>query len=374
MPILPKKYVRVSKNVGVWVSNYYQPMAFAVRGRLETSYKLGQYEEEKTPGTGFFVRPTSSRGYRYFLKHVRAGHKPSWWKMVTGRQFSFATERNLAEAAMAKTTDPLRQRILESYANVLALAGEAEYLQRTMRAIKDQSRFGRLSRYKTSLLSSHKSRILRLEQDARFAQINIGNECDAQKIKQFSRVTEAFAKVAASHRIWHMDESMGGTEAHQVFFDLGIFDFIQSPLMTPLMRDANDNTYWLYPDYLIAARNSVDFDIHPLSDTPFIYRELPYDQVLESMSPSDYSSYQHRHHHKHHPAVSDPDGNLLNPAGSYGSFSESSGDKVRMRVVGELYIPSLHLRFCSQDVVAMRDFVHALNDYRKAIQQDDSVQ
>lgn len=364
MPIFPKRYVKLSKKAGVWVSNYYHPTAFAVRGRVEAGYRLGQYVEMGTPGTGFFVRQTSSHRYRAFLKIVRASQRPSWWKMVTGNQFSFARERKAAEQALAEATDPTRQKILESYANVLALAGEAEYLDRTVLAVKEQSRSGRLSRYKTSLLSSNKSRITRLEHDARFAQMNLLKECGEEKMARFRQVTEAFAKVSASHRIWHMDESLGGTAAHQVFFDMGIFDYIQSPLLTPVMRDSNGNTYWFYPDYLLAARSSTDFDLLPLKETPFIFRELPYDQVLEAMSPSDYSSYRHRHHHKHHPAVNDPDGNLLNPAGSFGSSSEGSEDKVRMRVVGELYIPSLKLRFCSQDVPAMREFVHMLNDYR----------
>ena len=364
MPILPKKYVRLTKQVGVWVSNYYVPTAFAVRARFDTTYKLGQYVEEWGPGTGFFVRTTSSHSYRNFLKKIRKSQKPSWWKMVTGKQFSFRDERRLVEKALAEATDETRQHILESYLNVLGLAGEAEYLARTVQAIKSQSRSGRLSRYKTGLLASNKSRIARLEHDARFAQISIHNECPEEQMKAFAKVTEAFAKMAASHRIWHMDESGGGTAAHQVFFDLGIFDFIQSKLMTPMMRDSNGMSYWLYPNWLIAARSSVDFDILPLKNTPVIFSESPYDRVLEAMSPSDYTSYQHRHHHKHHPAVNDPDGNLLNPAGSFGSTSEGSEDKVRMRVVGEMYLPTLHLRFCSQDVVAMREFVHALNEYR----------
>ena len=364
MPILPKRYVRLTKKAGVWVSNYYHPTAFAVRTRVEANYRLGQYVEMGTPGTGFFVRQTSSHSYRAFLKMLRASQRPSWWKMVTGRQFSFAREREMAERALAEATDPTRQQILESYANVLALAGEAEYLDRTVRAIKNQSHFGFPNRYKTGLLSSNKSRIVRLEHDARFAQMNIQKQCGQEKMDRFRKVTEAFAKVSASHRIWHMDESNGGAAAHRVFFDLGIFDFIQSPLLTPVMRDSLGRTFWFYPDYLLAARSSVDFDLLPLKSTPFIFRELPYDQVLEAMSPSDYSSYQHRHRHKHHPAVNDPDGNLLNPAGVLSSESEGSEDKVRMRVVGELYIPSLKLRFCSQDVAAMREFVHELNEYR----------
>ena len=369
MPILPKRYVKVSKGFGVWVSNYYYPNAFGVRGRYSATYKLGQYYEDGTPGTGFFAKTTSSHSYRGFLKMVKGRQKGNWWKMVTGRQFSFKREKKRAEKALAAATDQSKQRILESYINVLDMAAEAENLERLIMAVKNQSRHGRLGRYQTGLLTSYKSRLARLAHDVRFIQISVQKECGEEKYNQFAEVVEAFAKASVSHRIWHMDESHGGVAAHQVFFDLGIFDFIQSAMMTPMMRDSQGIKYFLYPDYLVEARSSVDFDIHPLKSTPFIFREIPYDQVLEAMSPSDYAAYQSRHRHKHHPAVNDPDGNLLNPANGRMAEEEAT-EKVRMRVVGELYMPTLKQRFCSQDIASMREFVQKINDYRGELNAD----
>ena len=66
--------------------------------------------------------------------------------------------------------------------------------------------------------------------------------------------------------------------------------------------------------------------------------------------------------------MNDPEGNLLNPTSNYNE-DQSSSEKVRMRVVGELYIPTLRLRFCSQDVVSMREFVMKLNEYREYLPQ-----
>lgn len=370
MPILPKKYVRLSKEYGVWVSNYYTPTDFGVRGRYQASYKLGQYVEQDYPGTGFFARSSSSHSYRTFLRIMRAKQKPSWWKMVTGRQFSFEKEQKLAEKALTEATDETKQRILESYLNVLGMAAEVEYLERTVRAIKNQSHRGRLSRYQTSVLANQKSRIARLGHDVRLIQLTVQKECPEDQYRKFSEVAEAFARAAVSHRIWYMADEGSATSAHQVFFDMGIFNFIQSSMMTPMMRDSKGTNYFLYPDYLIAARTPVDFDIHPLKDTPFIFRELPYDRVLTAMSPSEYSAYQHRHRHKHHPAVNDPVGNLLNPTGG-SELEEAASEKVRMRVVGELYIPTLHVRFCSQDVASMREFVQILNEYRGGLQRTD---
>lgn len=364
MKIFPKSYRRLSKRFGVWVSNYYTPTQFAVRGRYEASYKLGQYVELDAPGTGFFCRTTTSHSYRNYLRHERARLKPNYWRMLTGTQFSFEKELKRASKALDNAQDEEKKRILESYMNVLALAMEAEELERLIQAIKQQSRVGRLKRHQTSVLTSFKSRLARLGHDVRALQIMIKNECPEEQYRAFAAPVLAFSMVAASHRIWHMRGQGESSEAHQVFFDMGIFDYIQSPLMTPLMRDSDGVRYFLFPNYLIVSRDSTDFDIISLNDLTFIFRELPYDRILTAMTPSDFSSYRHRHHHRHHPAVSDPDGNLLRPAGVETEMESTGSEKVRMRVVGEMFIPQLKLRFCSQDVKAMNGFVLAINEYK----------
>ena len=372
MPILPKKFVRVGKGFGIWVSNYYRPTTLGVRGQFSQTYGLAQYVECGTPGTGFYARNTSSRSYRAFLKVMGRQNAPSYWKMLTGRQFSFQHEMKKAGQALRKATDENAVRLLDSYLNVLGMAAEVEELERRLRAVKDKSHHGGVGRSFSGLLTTYKSRISRLSHDVREVQLSVKNFVSEEQFKDYVVLVDAFQKASASHRIWHMKETSYGTESHQVFFDLGIFDFILSESLTPMMRDADGTMYFLYPKHLVVARSSVDFDILPLEDISVIFREIPYDRVIETLSMSDYSYYQRRHRHKHHPAVNDPDGNLLNPTGGFAAAAAAS-EKVRMRVVGELYIPELKLRFASQDIASAREFAHAYMEYHSKYKQVENV-
>ena len=38
--------------------------------------------------------------------------------------------------------------------------------------------------------------------------------------------------------------------------------------------------------------------------------------------------------------------------------------KIRERVVGELYVPEMKMRYYVRDVKALRTFVHTLNEYK----------
>ena len=365
MNILPKSYHRLSKNLGAWVSNYYQPSQFGIRGRFVEGYRIGQYVEMDAPGTGFFARNSSSHTYRTFVRMQVKKRKSNYWKLLTGRQFSFDKEMKRATEVMTTTENDGQRRILETYVNVLAKAREAEYLARAVTAVKRMVKSGTLRRYYSSILSSMKSKYARLDHEARSLELSLQDYYGQEALDSFVPVAQAFAKASESHRIWHIDGQGEGSAAHQVFFDLGIFDYIQSPTLTPLMRDSHGNKYFIYPEHIIVARSTTDFDILSLKDLSFIFRELPYDTVLDMMAPNEYADYvqRHRHHHHHHPRVSDEKGNLLIPSGDHHDDGDSS--KVRYRVVGELFIPQLNLRFCSQGIKEMNTFVNVMNEYKE---------
>ena len=82
MKLLPKSRKRVARGLSVWVSNHYCPTLFGIRGKYESSYKSGQYVESGSPGTGFFVRNSSSRTYKAFCKNERQKLLPTYWDMV----------------------------------------------------------------------------------------------------------------------------------------------------------------------------------------------------------------------------------------------------------------------------------------------------
>ena len=89
MKLLPKSRKKVAKGLSVWVSNHYTPTLFGIRGKYESSYKSGQYVECGSPGTGFFVRNSSSRTYKAFCQGERAKLTPNYFDLVRGKEFSF---------------------------------------------------------------------------------------------------------------------------------------------------------------------------------------------------------------------------------------------------------------------------------------------
>ena len=69
-----------------------------------------------------------------------------------------------------------------------------------------------------------------------------------------------------------------------MFLDLGIFDFIKSPVDTPVFRTNKGETFYLYPNYVIRARSAVDFDIIPLTEVEFICNEANLANAADSVA------------------------------------------------------------------------------------------
>ncbi|MBO7576267.1 MAG: hypothetical protein J6T03_02240 [Bacteroidales bacterium] len=375
MKLLPKYRKTIAKGLTVWVSNHYCPTLFGIRGHYESSYKSGQYVECGAPGTGFFVRNSSSHSYKNFCKEERAKLVPQYKNMVKGKEFSFEKEIERVTKAKDENTDPIRDMILESYLNVLPLAKEAEEAERYVNGIKELShRRHHLTSYQSHVMSGIKSRIARLGHDVRDIQLYIPNLCGEERYQQFAEVAKQFTQVASSHRIWSVRENYEGLEAAftQVYFDLGIFNFIQAPLMTPMMRDAEGRKIFFYPEFIIRAKDSVDFEVFEMKSLTFLFREVPYDMisnmVIDSYYDVDDSSSSTRLHRRNYEQFGD--GLLVNKdTKALNDIEEET--KVRERVVGELYVPEMKMRYYVRDVKALRTFVHTLNEYKDKLLADE---
>ncbi len=368
MKLLPKYRKTIAKGLTVWVSNHYCPTLFGIRGHYESSYKSGQYVECGAPGTGFFVRNSSSHSYKNFCKEERAKLVPQYKNMIKGKEFSFEKEIERVTKAKEENTDPIRDMILESYLNVLPLAKEAEEAERYVNGIKDLShRRHHLTSYQSHVMSGIKSRIARLGHDVRDIQLYIPKLCGEERYQQFADVAKQFTQVASSHRIWSVRENYEGLEAAftQVYFDLGIFNFIQAPLMTPMMRDAEGRKIFFYPEFVIRAKDSVDFEVFEMKSLTFLFREVPYDMisnmVIDSYYDVDDSSSSTRLHRRNYEQFGD--GLLVNKDSKALNDMEEE-TKIRERVVGELYVPEMKMRYYVRDVKALRTFVHTLNEYK----------
>jgi hypothetical protein len=369
MKLLPKSRKKVAKGLSVWVSNHYTPTLFVIRGKYESSYKSGQYVECGSPGTGFFVRNSSSRTYKAFCKNERQKLLPNYWDMVLNKEFSFDRELARVEAAQNEAgIDKWRAMILESYVNVLPMAKEAEEAERIVEGIKELShRRHRLSSYQTHVMSSFKSKIARLGHDVRSIQLHVPDMCSEERYQHFGAVVVAFSQVAASHRIWSVRANYSGLESSfmQVYFALGIFNYIQAPLMTPMMRDAEGYRYFFYPEFVVKSKDAVDFSVHSLKELNFLFREVPYDMVsnmvIDSYYDVDDSSSSTRLHRRNYEQFGD--GLLVNKDSKALNDMEEE-TKIRERVVGELYVPEMKMRYYVRDVKALRTFVHTLNEYK----------
>ena len=368
MKLLPKYRKTIAKGLTVWVSNHYCPTLFGIRGHYESSYKSGQYVECGAPGTGFFVRNSSSHSYKNFCKEERAKLVPQYKNMVQGKEFSFEKEIERVTKAKEENTNPIRDMILESYLNVLPLAKEAEEAERYVNGIKELShRRHHLTSYQSHVMSGIKSKIARLGHDVRDIQLYIPKLCGEELYQQFADVAKQFTQVASSHRIWSVRENYEGLEAAftQVYFDLGIFNFIQAPLMTPMMRDAEGRKIFFYPEFVIRAKDSVDFEVFEMKSLTFLFREVPYDMISNMVIDSYYdvddsssSTRLHRHNYEQF-----GDGLLVNKDSKALNDMEEE-TKIRERVVGELYVPEMKMRYYVRDVKALRTFVHTLNEYK----------
>ena len=123
----------------------------------------------------------------------------------------------------------------------------------------------------TSILSHYKSRIATLQHEVKSAQININEFMNGEALAEWGHVVEEFGKLVDSRRLWHVEYDGSRCYYHQVFFDMGIFDFVQSPFDTPVMRDSSGTHYYLYPTGLIKAQSSVDFEMIPIEDLNLEY-------------------------------------------------------------------------------------------------------
>ncbi|MCR4828050.1 MAG: DUF4236 domain-containing protein [Bacteroidales bacterium] len=337
-----RKRVRVSDDLRLAIPRHFVYTTFGVRGRYDSVSRTGNYICSGEPGTGFFAHSSDSSSYRHFIASERKKLKQNYLTLLMDKEPDLQNEYDRIEKVLEDTHDKEKLRILSTYQNVVALARDEEMLQRVVRAIKDYIKRNHRSQANSSILTHYKSSIASLEHDVRATQLNIKNDLNEEQLAAWGEVVKAFDDIVNSRRIWsvYMD---GETDAYQqVFFDLGIFDYIQSPFDTPLIRDHQGRRFYLYPQGIVEARTNTDFDIHH------------WNKMKVSFNPTDISTlstraefnFQRSSRKKHH---TDALSNL------YGT--------TRSQTVGELAIPTLKLRFYVNHVEPVDAFVKVLIGY-----------
>lgn len=358
--------VQVDPELTLRVSNHFFYSNYGVRGRYEVLSKLGSFIAAETPGTGFFVRESDSHTYHKFVRAERDKHKQSVLTLLLGKEFSFQKEFDRIKPALAAEPDKEKVRILNAYQNCLFLAKDEEGLERIVRAIKNEIG-DHPNKYLMGLLTRYKSRIASLERDIKSTQLNVADQLqDEQAKERWEKLVEAFDHLIAMPRIWHETEEEGQTKFAQVFFDYGIFDFIQSSYDTPLMRDSAGCSYFFYPNGLLKARSAVDFEVRKWRDLNVMFEAV--DPVTMPERPHFYEhkkrnlweTVKHRLHKMRKPRFQ------LTDVGTdpwfYTDFTPDSSmiDEPKKHYLGKLSIKEMDVTFYFSDVLAAKEFYEAV--------------
>ena len=338
MRLLPRR-ARVSDEMTVWLSPHYRHSAFGVRGRYDAAEHTLPYVETGSAGCGFFVRDSQSHAYRHFVDEYKQRNKPTLLNLLLGKEFNINKHISHCQKALDAATQREKQVLLETYINSLYLARNAEYLERCADAIRKRMGVGHKKKYMVSALSHTKSRIGLLEHDIRSTQTNIAKDFDEQTLAAYSELVRIFTHVAVCHRIWHVVDEGEKPHYQMVYFDLGIFDFIQTPWDTPLMRDSLGREILFYPDKVIVARSAYDFDIIPIEQVTVTATAV--DVGALSVRPPIHLS----HHH----------------SSSRHSEEEEEPSHHHTVYIGRIQIDPINTTFYLLDDFAAREFADAFN-------------
>lgn len=337
--------MRLADGSRVRISLFEADTYFGVRNKYQVVVKKGMFLSPDTPGSGFFVRDSDSHSYREFCRELRKKKKHSLWKLVTGKEATIAKEIGKVEKALTKSAGTGMTPVLTHYQDVLYMARQEEFLQRIMEGIKVKMKGKKGTSQYARTLTQYKSRAHTMGREVLSRQINISTYTPAEVLEQWQKVVEAFNICIDSRRVWQVVATEGDPFYMPVFFDMGIFDYIQSPFDTPIMRDSEGNHYYLYPDAIIRARSSVDFDVIPMKELSFEFAPVNLNMLDDSITEA--VAYK-RHNRK-----------------MKGDSLASLFGMCHHQHVGQILIPELNLTFYVSKPSRAEQFVNALNEYKK---------
>lgn len=281
MPLLPYKRVKIAEGVRIKLSQHFYYTEFGVRDAEERRYTGNRYVNTGTPGTGFIERDIDSHGYHEFVRRYTEKQVPSYWRMLMGREPSYDREIARARAALVAAKEPMRRKILDAYVNALVVGKREEKTERVVRGVKDKIGH-RSNKFLVSVLSHYKKRIVHMEREMSAAELHVRDLCTEEQYEAYKVFVEAFSKLAESRRVWHYNER-AKLRYVQVFFDMGIFDFIRSETFLPVMRDSLGREFYLLPTHMVVAKSSTDFECVPMKDVELVSQELSVDESIDDI-------------------------------------------------------------------------------------------
>ena len=98
MPLFPYSYKKVSDKTRVRVSNHFYYSDFGVLEGRDTRQYGRRYICTGTPGTGFIERDSESHSYHEFVRDYLTLQRPSYFRLLTGREPNYDRELKCANA------------------------------------------------------------------------------------------------------------------------------------------------------------------------------------------------------------------------------------------------------------------------------------
>ena len=283
MTLFPYRKEKVDANLRVNVSQHFYYSDFGVLDSRDQGHYGRRFICSGTPGTGFIERESDSHSYHDFVRSFPSVQPPSYWRLLTGQEPSFDEELKKANELMHSSTDPRKRELMECYANALTVARLEERIQRYIRGVKRKMGHHH-NKHLVSVISHYKHKIAQLERDILSVEYHVKDHYSPEVMRAYTDMVDAYGKmVNRCRRVWHHNEKVEGKFA-QVFFDLGVFDYIRADCFLPLMRDSLGVEYYLLPDTVIVARSSTDFDLLPLKTLTMVCQETAIEETTELLS------------------------------------------------------------------------------------------
>lgn len=345
---ITKKNIQVAEGLKLPVSKFIAYTNFGISERFPSGSMATDFISSPTPGTGFFVRDSESNSYNDFVEQERSKLSQSAFQLFFGYQYSFENEIDDARKLLKdKNSSEKKKQILDSYVNCLYIAKDEEIVERIVEAIRKKTKH-QSNKYLVSVHGHYKSKIHRFEKDINSTRLDISQVTPAPIYEKWTKVMEAYNELIKVRRIWSVDED-SDNPFKQTFCDLGAFDFIYSPLKTPVLRCSDGAYVYLYPEYLIKSYSNLDFEVYPYEEINFTFGIIDVDTI--DVTPNYFESKSRKlgrnkasQNTEHLKQI-----NLI--AGSVGAHH-----------IGVLNIPEIGVQFYFSSVKTTKLFADALHD------------
>ena len=281
--ILPFEYRRVAERVTVRLSRHFHYSDFGVRDTGDMRHYGRRYICCGTPGTGFVEHESESHTYHDYVRRLLADQQPDYWRYLWDREPSYERELKQANALLRTLESGRKRELVECYTNALTVGRLEEELQRLIKGVK--RKMGRHhNKYYVSIISHYKRKAEQLARDMASVEFHVEDHYPPEVLAAYREMVDAFSKmVLRCRRIWHHNSTKRDNFV-QVFFDLGIFDFIRYDGFLPVMRDSYGVDYYLLPDAVIVARGSLDFDLVPIRTMTMVCQETAIAEPTDLLS------------------------------------------------------------------------------------------